>query len=342
MNEVSVNRFCSQYLQLERDLDFPSGQLLREAHVQDALQRRLFADDALAHPPPARYQIRVLKELVSRIEASIDDWEQHGVSDDLMSQLSELLASPLPEELIAVQQKSYVTYSQSLLSGDTGPEAGADPYPHVTLLESRHLISAGGTTGLRTWEAALHLGQYLCTQPTLVQNKRVLELGAGTGYVSILCAKHLAPAQVIASDGSDDVVANLPENFYLNGLQDSRAISVMDLKWGHALVGTEEAEWNGGQPIDLVLGADVTYDESVIPSLVATIDDLFDMFPRVLVIITATERNRQTFDAFINVCQKRALNVEEVKFDITPKDAQTGPFYSDQVPIRICRITRES
>ncbi|KAK7906516.1 Protein-lysine N-methyltransferase EFM3 [Apiospora marii] len=338
MDEVGVNRFCSQYLQLERDLDFPSGQVLREAHVQDALHRRLFADDALAHPPPARYQLRVLKELVSRIETSIEDWDEHEVSDDLMTHLSELLASPLPEELIAVQQKAYVTYSQTLLSGDSTPATGL--YPHVTLLESRQLISAGGTTGLRTWEAALHLGQYLCANPSLVQNKRVLELGAGTGYVAILCAKHLGPSQVIASDGSDDVVANLPESFYVNGLQDSRAISAMDLKWGQAIVGTEEAEWNGGQPLDLVLGADVTYDESVIPSLVGTIDDLFDMFPRVLVIISATERNRRTFDAFINVCQKRGLNIQEVDFDIAPRDKQTGPFYSDQVPIRICRITR--
>ncbi|KAK8099668.1 uncharacterized protein PG998_012909 [Apiospora kogelbergensis] len=324
MDEVSVNRFCSQYLQLERDLDYPTGQLLREAHVQDALHHRLFAGDALAHPPPARYQVRVLKELVSRIEASIDDWEEHGVSDDLMAQLSELLAAPMPEELIAVQQKAYVTYSQSLLSGDSG-----------RAISSRPAAPPGFGPG-----KPLSIWANTSAHPSLVQDKRVLELGAGTGYVSILCAKHLAPSQVIASDGSDDVVANLPENFYLNGLQDSRAISAMDLKWGHALVGTEEAEWNGGQPIDLVLGADVTYDESVIPSLVATIDDLFDMFPRVLVIITATERNRQTFDAFINVCQKRTLDIEEVKFDITPQDAQTGPFYSDKVPIRICRITR--
>jgi protein-lysine N-methyltransferase EEF2KMT len=72
-----ITRFCRQYLQLERDLDFPSSDLLREEHVQDALYRRLFADGATTHPPPPRYQLRVLKELVSRIEHSIEDWEQH-------------------------------------------------------------------------------------------------------------------------------------------------------------------------------------------------------------------------------------------------------------------------
>lgn len=248
-----------------------------------------------------------------------------------MARLSELLASPLPDEAAAAQQKAYVTYSLSLL-----PAAPAQ----ITLLENRNLISAGGTTGLRTWEAALHLGQYLCGQRPLVEGRRVLELGAGTGYLSILCARFLAARQVIASDGSDDVVANLPENFYVNGLQDSAVVSAMDVKWGHALLGTEEAEWNGGRPIDLVLGADVTYDESVIPSLVAMLDDLFDLFPRVVTLIAATERNRQTLEAFLAGCRQRRFEVCEVDFELPPKARQTGPFYSDAVPIRICKITR--
>ncbi|KAK8115814.1 hypothetical protein PG984_012316 [Apiospora sp. TS-2023a] len=50
-------------------------------------------------------------------------------------------------------------------------------------------------------------------------------------------AKHLAPSQVNASDGPDDVVANLPEKFYVNGLQDSRAISAMDLERGQVACG---------------------------------------------------------------------------------------------------------
>ena len=52
-------------------------------------------------------------------------------------------------------------------------------------------IAAAGTMGLRTWEAALHLGQYLCTNPELVRNKRVLELGTWTGYLAILCRPRL-------------------------------------------------------------------------------------------------------------------------------------------------------
>ncbi|RYP14746.1 hypothetical protein DL765_006161 [Monosporascus sp. GIB2] len=333
----SIDRFCRQYLQLERDLDYPSSTVLQETHTQNVLYESLFADGAVAYPPPPRYRLRVLKELVKRIEASIDDWDQYGVSDDLMSSLSELLALPLPSELAAAQHKSYVTYSPSLLD-----QSHPSSSPHqITLLESRNLISAAGTTGLRTWEAALHLGQYLCANPALIQGKRTLELGAGTGYLSILCAKFLEATQVIASDGSDDVVANLPDNFFVNGLQGSERISAMDLKWGYGLVGTEEAEWNGGRPVDVVLGADITYDKSIIPTLAGTLNDLFGMFPEVKVLIAATERNRETFDAFLDVCHGRNFDIVEVDFQVLRRADQRGPFYNDEVPIRICSIEKQ-
>jgi protein-lysine N-methyltransferase EEF2KMT len=249
-----------------------------------------------------------------------------------MNVFSELIASSLPSETDAAQRKSYVTYSMSLL--DDG-----DRTPEITILENPNLLSAGGTTGLRTWEASLHLGQYLCVSPKLVHGASILELGAGTGYVSIMCAKFLGAKHVIASDGSYDVVANMPENFYLNGLEGSDALSVMDLKWGHALLGTEEEQWNGGRDVNLVLGADVTYDKRVIPALVGTLAELFDLYPTVQILISATERNRDTFDAFIRVCQQRHFDVTEVEFPVPPRAEQRGPFYNDQVPIRICKIT---
>ncbi|KAI1808804.1 putative methyltransferase-domain-containing protein [Daldinia bambusicola] len=335
----AIDRFCRQYLQLERDLEYPPTETLRELDVQDTIYRRIFADDALAYAPPPRYQLRVLKELTSRIEASIEDWDLHGVSDDLMNALSSLLARPLPSETTAAQQKSYVTYTLSLLDDhDNVTQIPAQ----ITLLESRNLISASGTTGLRTWEAALHLGQFLCTNPMIIRGKRVLELGSGTGYLSILCARFLSSTTAIASDGSDEVVANLPENFFLNGLQDSKNIREMDVKWGHALVGTEDKHWNGGMPIDVVLGADITYDKSIIPALVATLEELAGMFPHVAILIAATERNQETFKAFLDVCEKRLFKVEEVDFELLPRQNQRGPFYSDKVPIKICKIQKVS
>ncbi|KAF6827158.1 hypothetical protein CPLU01_09231 [Colletotrichum plurivorum] len=334
-SDDAVNRFCNQYLQLEPTLDYPPGHVIREAEAQGVIYKKLFSDEGPRYPPPARYRLRVLKELVARIESSIEDWDQHEVSEDLMTALSESLAAPIPSELSSAQQKSYVTYHLSGLEEQL-------PAPDVTLLESRSLISASGTTGLRTWEAALHLGQYLCANRGVVEGKRVLELGAGTGYLAIVCANHLGAACVVASDGSDDVINNLPESFFLNGLQGSERVRATELRWGHALVGTEDREWNEGEAVDVVIGADITYDQSVIPALIATLDELFTLFPGVQVLISATQRNEVTFKAFCERCRQRGMGLDYVDFPIPARAQQRGPFYSDTVPIRICRVSAPS
>ncbi|KAL7957827.1 putative methyltransferase domain-containing protein [Trichoderma compactum] len=329
---MQVDRFCHQYLQLEHNLDYPEPRNIRLPEVQDVIYQRLFADDSLpGGPPPLRYQVRVLKELVSRIEASIDDWDEHGVSDGLMSSLSVLFSTPAPNEDDAVQQKCRVVYHLASLPGHEA---------RINLFENRSLVAAGGTTGLRTWEAALHLGQLLCQDPGIVSGKRVLELGTGTGYLAILCIKYLGSTHVIASDGSDDVINNLPENLFLNQLEGSDAIRPMDLRWGYALVGTEEERWNGGRPLDVVLGADITYDPSIIPALVSTLLELFGLYPHVEVIIAATQRNLETFQVFLVKCRDEGLKVEDVSFEISSRDQQEGPFYNDQVAIRICRVSK--
>lgn len=361
-----VDRFCYQYLQLESILDYPQDKFLRLEDVQDDIYKRIFCDETDSVGPPDRYRIKILKELVFRIESAIDDWDRYvsfllvalhpfsshqaiimvvltkgskAVSDDIMNTLSALLATPMPPDAVSAQKKCYVTYHLSLLGRETQSKTAA-PHPSITLLENRNLIAAGGTTGHRTWEAALQLGQYLCQNPSLVAGKRVLELGAGTGYPSILCVKHLQAEHAIASDGSDDVIINLPDNLFLNSLQDSSKITLMDIKWGHALVGTEDEKWNGGQPVDVVLGADITYDDRVMPALVATLFDLFGMYPSVQVYMSATERNAETYQAFLKVCRQRDLAVEDLHVDVPPRSQQNGPFFDDQLAIHLCRVAR--
>lgn len=254
-----------------------------------------------------------------------------------MTALAELLSVPLPSELVAAQQKCYVTYHQSLLGHSSSGEV-----PRITLLESRFLLSAAGTTGLRTWEASLHLGQYLCTNPAITRGRRILDLGAGTGYLSILCAKYLGAEHVVASDGSDDVISSLPDSLFLNGLQESDAVLPMDLKWGHALVGTEDREWNGGRKVDVVIGADVTYDLDMHLPLVGTLQELSSLFPDVEILIAATERNQKTFESFLLTCQRVGYEVNHLGFPTAKREEQMGPFYEDWPPIHLCKLVRKT
>lgn len=171
----------------------------------------------------------------------------------------------------------------------------------------------------------------------------MLELGAGTGYLSILCAKHLNATHVTVTDGSEAIVSDLPTNFYLNGLQESNVIEAQELKWGQALPGREQAEWNQGRPVNVVLGADITYDSAVIPSLVATLVDLVEISPAVEILIAATIRNEETFKTFQRVCDMNGFAVKDINFPVPPPENQEGPFYSDKVvkvPIRLCNVKK--
>lgn len=71
-----LDRFCRQYLQIDPRPDYPSDEFLRQESFQARIYSRLFQDGALAYSPPPRYQLKVLKELTRRIEASIQDWDQ--------------------------------------------------------------------------------------------------------------------------------------------------------------------------------------------------------------------------------------------------------------------------
>ena len=165
---------------------------------------------------------------------------------------AQLLVQPQISEVDSAQQKSYVTYTAPL------PLQSPDA-PAVTLLEARSVLASSGNTGVRTWEAALRLATYLHSDQgrRLVEGKTVLELGAGTGLLSILCSKHLCARYVLATDGNGDVVDGLQSNVCLNGLEGDRIIDVAVLKWGHRVLGGILGSREDARQYDLILGADI-------------------------------------------------------------------------------------
>lgn len=71
-----LNLFKRQYLQLQTPVQYPDTDNLRQEAFQKALFEDIFKDGATPHGPPRSFKFRVLKELVSRIEDSITDWNQ--------------------------------------------------------------------------------------------------------------------------------------------------------------------------------------------------------------------------------------------------------------------------
>lgn len=71
-----LNHFKRQYLQLQVTIKYPERQYLKHEEFQNELYAQIFSHEALQYRPPQRYQLRVLKELMKRVEDSITDWEE--------------------------------------------------------------------------------------------------------------------------------------------------------------------------------------------------------------------------------------------------------------------------
>jgi predicted nicotinamide N-methyase len=92
--------------------------------------------------------------------------------------------------------------------------------------------------------------------------KRVVELGAGIGLPSFAAA--LVGADVLATDWADDAIALLRENASLNGL----TLRAERVRWD------EPGMLLAGAPWDLVLCADVLYEERNAEQLIALLPRL--------------------------------------------------------------------
>ena len=256
------------------------------------------------------------------------------ISDDLSEALAEYMAQSSPSASITAQQKSYLTYTVPTIS------LGA---PRLTLLEAPSLLSSSGTTGFRTWEAALFLGTYLSSfdGSRFVVNRNIIELGAGTGFLAILCAKHLDARHVLATDGSREIITDMQANLDLNAVNDKGLIQTSVLQWGHTLINGVADCRRTGMIYDLAIGADVIYDVKSIPSLVATMHDLFELYPSIQVIVSATVRKRETLDLFITACSQNRFIYQKIDVPMTEAEKQIGFFVPTTTPIEILLIKKQ-
>ncbi|XP_071671467.1 protein-lysine N-methyltransferase EEF2KMT isoform X4 [Patagioenas fasciata] len=283
-------------------------------------------------------------ELEQNLQTSLDS----SLLVDILHKHESTAAEPLDELYDALadilnEEESTRCYKNYLL-----PTGGC-----VTLSESVAIIS-GGTTGLVTWDAALHLAEWAIENSGVFSNRTVLELGSGIGFTGIAICKTCNPKTYIFSDHHHGVLKQLAENICLNGFvlepettqhiqtetggQEAEATNyqnpkliVAELDWG-SVTGKQLLDL---QP-DVIIAADVVYDPEITLALIAMLQNLStsrgDRKPPE-VYIASTIRNPDTYHLF-----QAELDKVEIRWQIIPAPSNSTFLYDVQANVTILQL----
>lgn len=115
------------------------------------------------------------------------------------------------------------------------------------------------------WDAAIVLGRYLEKIAAELHGKKVIELGAGTGFAGIVAS--LLGGNVTITDRK--MALNVTRMNVEGNLGKNHFIEIEELEWGQNVS-------SFSPPFDFVLGADIVYIEETFNDLLKTLQDLCD------------------------------------------------------------------
>ncbi|NXL11037.1 EF2KT methyltransferase, partial [Mesembrinibis cayennensis] len=296
--------------------------------LADILHKTILHPLCVKYPPSTKYRRCFLTELIKKHEST---------AAEPLDELYDALAGILNEEETTRCYKNYL-----LPTGEC-----------VTLSESVAIIS-GGTTGLVTWDAALHLAEWAIGNPAVFTHRTVLELGSGIGFTGIAICKTCTPKTYVFSDCHPCVLRQLTENIRLNGFvlepettprirteprgQEAEArnspkpeLIVAELDWGSVT----EKQLSDLHP-DVVVAADVVYDPEIILALIGMLQKLStsraDGKPPE-VYIAFTVRNADTDHLF-----RAELGKAGIRWQIIPAHSNSIFLYDVQPNVTILQL----
>lgn len=228
---------------------------------------------------PISYRLTFLRHIIDRLEA---------LNTEVHNQVYERYVMLLDEKS---SPPKYVYKHHKL------PEHGHT----VSVKESQNMIS-DGTTGLYSWEAACALAEWAVANSDRFGNKNIIELGSGTGLTGFVVAKCCRPKKMVLTDGNGLVLSLLREN-YADNFENDDSVVVEELDWNSV----EQSTILDKVRPDLIMAADLVYDNSLFVPLSQTLDYIFKRCENLcLLILTCTIRNDETFKEFMQLLGKQA------------------------------------
>ncbi|KAK4302213.1 hypothetical protein Pmani_025710 [Petrolisthes manimaculis] len=273
---------------------------------RDILRQTVHHFLALKFPPTESYTRLFLKSLISKIEECNQE-----VLEDMYTAYTDLLSQP------SVDPGGFCYRTYKMTEGCV-----------VSLKETCNLI-CNGTTGMCTWKASHVLGPWCARESQLFHKKNILELGAGLGLTGITVVRTCHPASYTLTDLHETVLKTLRENVVLNlgnenhdrihdvstpssvSEYEGKGIAVQ-IRYKDTDVQVMKLNWEEGicnmEP-DVILGADVVYDNEVTLPLVKLLKVITTKRPKVDIFLACTLRNPSTYAYFKELLASHALHI---------------------------------
>ncbi|KAF5312876.1 hypothetical protein D9619_002476 [Psilocybe cf. subviscida] len=263
----------SGYASAEEDEeDFPSSEIDVELEELELLR----ADEL-----ERAYSIKWVTGFISRAdvvwasstETDEETEERAALLEEAISLLSAFTGSKEEDEVALTRIFAFPTPNSSPSGDRPDSDAAGKQQIYIELNDAPLAKDDHTSVGLQSWGSSIILADRFCLDPGFFSlapvNKpkslRILELGAGTGMLSIVASKLLHPTapetEIVATDYHPDVLANLAlnvsTNFSVMAREEQQAptIEVLPLDWESP----NYAEAPFDRPFDLILAADVVY-----------------------------------------------------------------------------------
>ncbi|KAI3414633.1 uncharacterized protein J3R85_016048 [Psidium guajava] len=170
-------------------------------------------------------------------------------------------------------------------------------------------------TGQLVWPGAMLLNEYLVKNVDLLRGCSVIELGSGVGITGILCSRFCC--EVVLTDHNDEVLKILQKNIELHSSSESyhncTGLVAEKLEWGNVdqiehILGSHSAGF------DLILGADICFQQASIPSLFKTVKLLLQIRGkgRCKFILAYVSRAKMMDSMVVNEATRHGMKISEV------------------------------
>ncbi|XP_011861497.1 PREDICTED: methyltransferase-like protein 22 isoform X2 [Vollenhovia emeryi] len=188
--------------------------------------------------------------------------------------ISEKLGSSNAVTKFAFKCPSYMIEAEfvaGMLNYDSDGDLDVNRDREGAILIEHSVSTELGLVGLQVWRAALLLADYILSHPDLFRDEIILELGSGVGLTSIV-ASHLAKEVICTDINVGGILSLIERNFlrnrvYVRSNYHIEEVNFLNLEWSKKL---EERL----QSANVVLAADVIYDDKITDGFVRTLTKL--------------------------------------------------------------------